>query len=87
MAMRMDPSFAQNVKRFYVMGGSVLGVGNISPNAEFNFYQDPESNVILFDSVTKEAPIILTPWETVLKTTISKVRNYIYIFKTYIVAM
>jgi len=39
-----DPSFAQNVKALYVMGG---GVGNITPAAEFNFYVDPEAAKIV----------------------------------------
>jgi purine nucleosidase len=44
-AVVRDPSFAQKVKRLYVMGG---GVGNITPAAEFNFYVDPEAAKIVF---------------------------------------
>ncbi|XP_015123005.1 probable uridine nucleosidase 1 [Diachasma alloeum] len=63
LAISLDPNFIHNVKRFYVMGGSVSGVGNIAPGVEFNFAADPESNFILFNS-TRGEPIFLLPWET-----------------------
>jgi purine nucleosidase len=44
-AVALDPSFAGNVKRLYIMGG---GLGNITPAAEFNFYVDPEAAKIVF---------------------------------------
>jgi purine nucleosidase len=44
-AVTRDATFAQNVKRLYVMGG---GLGNITPAAEFNFFVDPEAAKIVF---------------------------------------
>ncbi|XP_063980080.1 uncharacterized protein LOC135164033 isoform X2 [Diachasmimorpha longicaudata] len=63
IAISLDPDFTRNVKRFYIMGGSVSGIGNFAPGIEFNFAADPESNFILFNS-TKGEPIFLLPWET-----------------------
>lgn len=45
--------------------------GNVTPQAEFNFYMDPESVHIVFNSNTK--PLWLLPWETCLKSRISHV--------------
>ena len=35
--------FNSSVKHFYIMGGSMEGVGNVTTTAEFNFYVDPEA--------------------------------------------
>jgi inosine-uridine nucleoside N-ribohydrolase len=47
MAVSKDPTFGSNVKRLYIMGGAIAilpgGSGNITPNAEFNFWVDPEA--------------------------------------------
>ncbi|MEC7567232.1 MAG: nucleoside hydrolase [Planctomycetota bacterium] len=51
-ALNRDPTFAENVDQIMMMGGSVKGVGNITPTAEFNMYCDPESAQQVF-----EAPI------------------------------
>jgi len=69
----LDPAFVDKVKRFYVIGSSVSGIGNRSPGVEFNFGADPESNFILFNS-TKEKVSLLLPWETILSTNIQSVR-------------
>ncbi|CAI6359337.1 unnamed protein product [Macrosiphum euphorbiae] len=62
LAISLDPTFVQKVKRFYVMGGSVSGYGNSRPGVEFNFGLDAESNFIFFNS-TQEVDILLLPWE------------------------
>lgn len=72
IAIALDPSFITNVKRFYIMGGSVAGVGNNAPGVEFNFIADPESNFIVLNNTLKK-PILLYPWETVLSAAIPKV--------------
>ncbi|KAJ6636290.1 putative uridine nucleosidase 1 [Pseudolycoriella hygida] len=75
IATAIDPSFMSNVKKFYVMGGTVAGIGNVAPGVEFNFAADPESNVIVLNSsrdYTKQEPILLYPWETVLNSKIPK---------------
>ena len=41
MALRMDPSIADNIEELVVMGGGVH-CSNATQSAEFNFYLDPE---------------------------------------------
>lgn len=43
LAIERDPSFVSNVRELIVMGGSLDGVGNITPAAEYNIYADPEA--------------------------------------------
>lgn len=79
LAMNLDPEFVENVARFYIMGSSVYGVGNIAPNVEFNFKQDPHSNFIVLNGM-KEQPAILFPWETSFSARISTVRIDFFFF-------
>ncbi|MEO5897499.1 MAG: nucleoside hydrolase [Vicinamibacterales bacterium] len=62
MAMRMNVNFAKNVKQLVIMGGAIAslpdGGGNHTPNAEFNFYVDPEAAQIV---VRSGIPIVLSP--------------------------
>ncbi|XP_015123116.1 inosine-uridine preferring nucleoside hydrolase [Diachasma alloeum] len=69
VALALDPNFLRNVKRLYVMGGSVAGMGNKSPGVEYNFGHDPESNFVTFNSTES---IVLYPWEAVRSTAISR---------------
>lgn len=75
IACTLDPDFVNNVDKFHLMGGSVRGVGNMSPGKEFNFFMDPISNFVLFSSVQKSAAISLFPWETVIESVVPKVCN------------
>ena len=47
MAIRQHPRFASSVKQLVIMGGAIAqlpdGHGNVTPNAEFNFWVDPEA--------------------------------------------
>ncbi|XP_076280717.1 nucleoside hydrolase-like [Lasioglossum baleicum] len=69
LAMKIYPQFVDNVKDFYIMGGNVTAHGNITPQAEFNFYMDPESVHIVFNNNKK--PLWLLPWEACLKSCIT----------------
>ena len=71
LAIRLDSKFIGLVNQLIIMGSSVAGIGNEKPNVEFNFYVDPASNFIVFNSVTK--PCILFPWETVHYNAVGKV--------------
>lgn len=61
-AIRAQPEFAGNVKRLVIMGGAVAllpdGAGNVTPNAEFNFWVDPEAARVTLRS---GIPIELSP--------------------------
>jgi len=73
LAISLDPTFVQKVKRFYVMGGSINGFGNRGPSIEFNFGADAESNFIFFNSTQRVATLLL-PWETNLLLEIPAVK-------------
>ena len=63
LALRLDPTLPQRVKRLVVMGGAVTGVGNTSVSAEFNIGFDPEAAHVVFSAW----PLIdLVDWEAVL---------------------
>lgn len=68
-AMALDPLFVTYLKKLVILGSSVSGVGNVSPNVEFNFHQDPESNSIVLNR--SNATAILFPWETAKSSGIS----------------
>lgn len=73
MAIRLEPGWAQKVKKLVVMGGAIAsladGGGNMTPNAEFNIWVDPEAAQIVFRS---GIPITLTPLNVTRKTHFSK---------------
>jgi inosine-uridine nucleoside N-ribohydrolase len=54
MAVQREPAFAAAVKRMVIMGGAIAalpdGAGNMTPNAEFNFWVDPEAARIVLRS-------------------------------------
>ncbi|MBO7676586.1 MAG: nucleoside hydrolase [Erysipelotrichaceae bacterium] len=49
MALRLDPSIIENIGTIYIMGGG-LYIGNRTPLAEANFYDDPEAADIVLTS-------------------------------------
>ena len=73
MAMRMETNFARNVKQLVIMGGAIGslpdGAGNHTPNAEFNFYVDPEAARIVLRS---GMPIVLSPLNVSRKARFTK---------------
>ncbi len=73
MAMRVDPALATKVHRIAIMGGAIAalpdGGGNITPNAEYNFWVDPEAARIVLRS---GVPIVLTPLNPTRKTAFTK---------------
>lgn len=73
MAMRLEPNFARNVKQLVIMGGAVAslpdGAGNQTPNAEFNFWVDPEAAKNVLRS---GIPTILSPLNVSRKAKFSK---------------
>lgn len=73
-ASALDPSFLERLKSHVILGGSVAGLGNILPNVEFNFYQDPEANYMVLNRTRKA---VLLPWETVTNTITVKWRKFV----------
>ncbi|OXU30884.1 hypothetical protein TSAR_002605 [Trichomalopsis sarcophagae] len=69
LAIKMYPDFASNVKKYLVMGGNLSAIGNITSQAEFNFYADPESVHIVMSFAAKK--MWLLPWETCMKSNIT----------------
>jgi len=69
MALRQEPGLAARIKQVYIMGGAVAslpdGGGNITPNAEFNFWVDPEAAKVVLRS---GVPIVLSPLNVSRKT-------------------
>jgi purine nucleosidase len=47
LAFRMAPDILPNIRRIVLMGGAV-GLGNITPAAEFNVYVDPHAAAVVF---------------------------------------
>jgi purine nucleosidase len=48
--MQRSPEFADSLKGIVMMGGTAECAGNISPAAEFNYWQDPEAADTVFRS-------------------------------------
>ena len=73
MAMRTEINFARSVKQLVIMGGAIAslpdGGGNHTPNAEFNFYVDPEAAQIVLRS---GIPIVLSPLNVSRKARFTK---------------
>lgn len=73
MAIKQDAAFVKNVKQINIMGGAIGmlegGAGNVTPNAEFNFWVDPEAaQVVLHSGI----PMNLTPLNVTSKTDFSE---------------
>ncbi len=72
-AIRADPAFASSVKQLVIMGGAIAllpdGAGNITPNAEFNFWVDPEA---AFVSLRSGIPIELSPLNVSRKSALTR---------------
>lgn len=72
-AIRAEPDFAKNAKQLVIMGGAIAllpdGAGNITPNAEFNFWVDPEAAYVTLRS---GIPIKLSPLNVSRKSALTR---------------
>ena len=59
-ALARDPTLAGRLRRIVLMGGA-MGLGNVTPAAEFNIAADPEAARAVFES---GVPITMVPLET-----------------------
>jgi purine nucleosidase len=56
-AIKADPEFVNNVKEIIMMGGAEWG-GNVTPSAEFNFWEDPEAAKLVFQAGFKKVTMV-----------------------------
>ena len=49
MALRLAPDIAPRIREFVIMGGA-MGLGNMTPAAEFNFYVDSHAAAVVLDA-------------------------------------
>lgn len=49
LLLRRHPEVTENIERLVLMGGAI-GLGNVTPAAEFNIWVDPEAADIVFES-------------------------------------
>lgn len=56
-AVLRDPGFAGRVDRLVVMGGAI-GLGNVTPAAEFNFWHDPDAADIVLRAGFRDLDIV-----------------------------
>ncbi len=59
LAMRREPAILSKIQAISLMGGAI-GLGNVTPAAEFNIWFDPEAAFIVFKS---GCPITMVPLE------------------------
>jgi purine nucleosidase len=67
-ALVMEPRIKEKIERIVLMGG-VIGLGNITPTAEFNFYSDPQAAYVVF---TSGVPIVMLGLDVTRKTQTSE---------------
>lgn len=67
LALRVEPRLAGALKQIVVMGGT-SGQGNVTPNAEFNIFADPEAAQIVLSC---GAPIVMMGLDCTLQTIIN----------------
>jgi purine nucleosidase len=58
-ALSRDLELASLIHRIVITGGSVQGIGNVTPAAEFNLYSDPAAARIVFRSIVTKTLIPL----------------------------
>jgi inosine-uridine nucleoside N-ribohydrolase len=67
-ALSRDPAIADDIGRIIVVGGSMKGIGNVTPSAEFNIHADPASARAVFRSATTKTLIPLDVTDQVVWT-------------------
>jgi len=60
VVLRQDPSIGQFISECVIMGSTGRGPGNITPVGEYNYWADPDSAKIVFESGLK---INLVGWD------------------------
>merc|ERR1719427_572083 len=72
VAYQLDPQIASKIASLTIMGGNMLGIGNVGDfTSEFNFYGDPESAKIVLDKYSQQCPVSVVTWEATSMNTFS----------------
>ncbi|KAJ8350383.1 hypothetical protein SKAU_G00255130 [Synaphobranchus kaupii] len=69
LAVKLDPSFPQKLKKLFIMGGNMEGKGNRTVCGEFNFVMDPESAYIVLEEFL--CPTYIASWEFTCRNKLS----------------
>ncbi|OJW52526.1 MAG: hypothetical protein BGO67_06200 [Alphaproteobacteria bacterium 41-28] len=67
-ALIMEPRIKEKIDKIVLMGG-VIGLGNITPTAEYNFYCDPQATYVVFMS---GVPIVMIGLDVTRQTQTSE---------------
>lgn len=67
-ALIMDPNLKDKIEKIILMGG-VIGLGNITPSSEYNFYCDPQAAAVVF---TSGIPIVMMGLDVTRQTQTSE---------------
>lgn len=67
-ALIMEPGLKDKIEKIVLMGG-VIGLGNITPSAEYNFYCDPHAAAVVF---TSGIPIVMMGLDVTRQTQTSE---------------
>lgn len=65
-ALQKEPQLGKNIEKIWILGGSASGIGNMTPNAEFNIYADPEAADIVLRA---EMDTIWVTWDSAVGNT------------------
>ncbi len=68
MAILREPRIALNISGIVLMGGA-MGMGNVTPSAEFNIFADPEAAKIVFQS---GAPLVMVGLDVTHKAVLTR---------------
>ncbi len=60
LALRAAPDCISGIGQLTLMGGTIIGRGNVTPAAEFNIFADPEAAATVFHA---EIASVMVPWE------------------------
>jgi purine nucleosidase/pyrimidine-specific ribonucleoside hydrolase len=69
LALAAEPEVLAGVGRLVVMGGAVDVPGNVTPTAEFNFYEDPEAAAAV---LAGDLPVDLVPLDATRQATLAR---------------